>query len=246
MYGKHFYRQHKKPPLAKAVYSLAHESMAHLKHDYKDPSLMATEFHEARELLKELDNRNADDTSTVRVPASLVRAARDFNEKASEIAKSKLKWVNKKREAHAGKPRPRRVRKDGKEHVSTAPTIESMTRSLPSIKKLEEGEHDVKVVKGYLHKLIKKIPLLYYHMIHYGTHEPRSGAGVTTRERSAHESRFYKEYHSIQKALRKAKHGAHGAQGGHTHHKGKTGGPGPTGGKRHGTSMSRRKRAPPS
>jgi hypothetical protein len=212
-------KHHKPRGLAKAVFSLAHREMARIKHDYRAPSLMATEFHQARELLKELDGREKDDASTVHIPSALAHAAvSGFNAESDEVAEHQLKHVNKIRAKNEASGKPRRPRKDGKEHTTGPITIDKISKlHMESPVNSGGGDYDIKVARNFLHKLIKKIPLLYYNLIHYSTHDVSRVADTAvehhTKARDEHQTKFYNDYHYIRKELHKAKHGARGHHG---------------------------------
>ena len=209
----HYHKHHNPRGLAKAVFSLAHREMARIKHDYRTPSLMATEFHQARELLKELDGREKDDASTVHIPSALAHAAvTGFNAESGDVAEHQLKHVNKIRAKNEASGKPRRPRKDGKEHTTGPITIDKIAKMhMESPVNSEGGDYDIKVARNFLHKLIKKIPLLYYNLIHYSTHDVSRVAD--TKARDEHQTKFYNEYHYIRKELHKAKHAAHSHHG---------------------------------
>lgn len=218
-------RHHKPRGLAKDLLNMAHKDLAHIKHEYAAPSLMATEFHEARALLKELDEREKDDTSLVHIPHSLAFITVEaFNEESSEVAKKQLTYVNHKRAENEASGKPRRPRKDGNPPTTGPITIDKISKmEMKSPVNSGGGEYDIKVARNFLHKLIKKIPLLYYNLIRYSTHAVSGGTPSKTVHhtpaRDEHQTKFYNAYHYNKKLLHKAKHAAH------SHH-GKDGGDG--------------------
>ena len=219
MLSSHPKKHHKPRGLAKDLLNVAHKELAHIKHEYASPSLMATEFHEARALLKELDERNKDDTSLVHIPSSLAHTAvAGFNAESGDVAEHQLKYVNKIRAKNEASGKPRRPRKDGNEHTTGPITIDKISKmEMKSPVNSGGGEYDIKVARNFLHKLIKKIPLLYYNLIRYSTHAVSGGVPSKTVHHTAardeHQTKFYNAYHYNKKLLHKAKHPARGHHG---------------------------------